>query len=412
MSQAQPQVQSNQEEAPKKKNNRFLIVLILLVLAGTVFGLTKYIHSLHHQETDDAQIEANISPVIPRIPGYITEVRVKDNQVVRKGDTLLILDNRDEQIMVAQAEAALAAAQGNLGAAQATSMAAHSNIGSSKANISSVNSQIEAAKVNVWRATQDYERYANLVKDHSITQQQYEQALAAKQTAEQQLQGLVDQKKAVSEQSNATTSQSNATEQQINVVSANIKQKQAELDNAKLNLSYTIVTAPQDGYVSKVNVQVGQYVQSGQSLFSIVSQDAPWVVANFKETQLSKMKEGQKVIVHVDAFSDHDFEAKLTSFSPATGARFALLPPDACPVYIFSSFFLAVFRATDKLKCKQGSNNAYRDVDVKYVRPGEMLYNITTKRRAQCGAYDNTHTVYGLSHTTLFRRIAFCNDSL
>jgi membrane fusion protein (multidrug efflux system) len=358
---SQAQAQSNQDQAPKKKSNRFMIVLIVLVLAGTIFGLTKYIHSLHHQETDDAQIEANISPVIPRISGYITEIRVKDNQVVKKGDTLLVLDNRDQLLMLTQAEAALAAAQGNLGVAQASSMAARANIGSSKANISSVNSQIESAKVNVWRATQDYERYANLVKDHSITQQQYEQALAAKQTAEHQLQVLIDQKKVASEQSNATTSQSSATEQQVNVVSATIKQKQADLDNAKLNLSYTVITAPQDGFVSKVNAQLGQFVQTGQSLFSIVADQAPWVVANFKETQLSKMKEGQKVIVHVDAFSDHDFEAKLSSFSPATGARFALLPPDNA-----SGNFVKVVQ---RLPVKIEFTNA-NDQLVKELRPG------------------------------------------
>lgn len=355
------QVQSNQAEAPKKKNNRFLIVLIILVLVGGTFGLTKYIHSLHHQETDDAQIEANISPVIPRIPGYITEVRVKDNQVVKKGDTLIVLDNRDQQIMLTQAEAALAAAQSNLGAAQATSMAAHANIGTSKANVSSINSQIESAKINLWRATQDYDRYANLIKDHSITQQQYEQALAAKQTAERQLQVLNEQKNAASGQSSATVSQSNATEQQVNAVSASIKQRQADLDNAKLNMSYTAITAPQDGYVSKVNVQIGQYVQSGQSLFSIVSEDAPWVVANFKETQLSKMKEGQKVIVHVDAYSDHDFEAKLTSFSPATGARFALLPPDNAS----GNFVKVVQRVPVKIEFTDANDKL-----VKELRPG------------------------------------------
>ena len=328
MSQVQANEVSNEVAAPKAKNKRFLVILIVLVAAGTIFGVSKYIHAQHHQETDDAQIEAAISPVIPRIQGFVKEIRVKDNQMVKKGDTLIILDNSDQKIAVAQMEAALAAAEGNLGVAKATSSAAHANIGSSKANISSINAQIESAKVNLWRAQQDFDRYANLVKDHSITQQQYEQALAAKQNAEHQLQVLNDQKKVATEQSNATASQSTATEQQVHVVNANIQQKQADVENAKLNLSYTVIVAPEDGFVSKINIQIGQLLQAGQSLFSIVLDANPWVVANFKETQIGKMKEGQKVIVHIDALPDHEFQAKLTSFSPATGARFALLPPD------------------------------------------------------------------------------------
>jgi len=119
-----------------------------------------------------------------------------------------------------------------------------------------------------------------------------------------------------------------ATSQQIGIAASVIKQRQVDVEDAKLNLSYAIITAPTDGVVSKVNVQPGQYVQSGQALFSIVLNDDVWVVANFKETQFNKMRIGQKVIVHVDAFSNHSFDAKLTSFSPATGAKFSLLPPD------------------------------------------------------------------------------------
>jgi membrane fusion protein (multidrug efflux system) len=347
--------------APKKRNNRFVIVLGLLVLLGGGFGITKYVHSMYHEETDDAQIDANISPVIPRISGYVTEIRVKDNQKVKKGDTLLILDDRDLKIKVDQADAALSTAMSSLGVARASTSAAQANVSTYQANISTVDAQIEAAKVNVWRTTQDYNRYSNLIKDHSITQQQYEQAEAAKQTAERQLQVLVEQKNAAARQTSAAASQSNATSQQISVADATIKQKQAELDNAKLNLSYTVITAPQDGLVSKVNVQNGQYLQAGQSLFSIVSEEGVWVVANFKETQLDKMKVGQKVIVKVDAFSGHSLEAKVTSFSPATGARFALLPPDNAT----GNFVKVVQRVPVKIEFVNKNDEV-----VKQLRPG------------------------------------------
>ncbi|RYZ33284.1 MAG: HlyD family secretion protein, partial [Sphingobacteriales bacterium] len=162
----------------------------------------------------------------------------------------------------------------------------------------------------------------------SITQQQYEQALAAKQTAERQLQVLQQQKNVARTQTNAVASQSNATSQQISVANATIRQREADVENARLNLSYSVITAPEDGLVSKINIQPGQFLNAGQSLFSIVIDKGLWVTANFKETQLTKMKEGQQVIVHVDAFPGHDFQAKVASFAPATGAKFSLLPPD------------------------------------------------------------------------------------
>ncbi len=315
-------------EAPKKKSKGFIIALIILVLVGGTFGTTKYIHGLHHEETDDAQVDANIIPVIPRISGYVTDVRVKDNQKVKKGDTLVVLDNRNEQIQVDQADAALAAAMSNLSVAQATKVASAANIATYEANTSTVDAQIEAAKITYNRALQDYNRYLNLIKDHSVTQQQFEQVEATKLSAERQLEVLTNQRKSSTRQTTASTLQSNATGQQVSVANATIMARKADLEHAKLNLSYTVIIAPGDGYVSKVNVQVGQLLQSGQSLFSIVPDENPWVVANFKETQLAKMRAGQKVSIHIDAFPGHDFEAKLTSFSPATGARFSLLPPD------------------------------------------------------------------------------------
>lgn len=347
--------------APKKRNIVFPIILVLLVILGGWFGISKYVHAQHHEETDDAQIEANISPVIPRISGYVAEVRVADNQRIQKGDTLLVLDNRDLKLKVEQAEAALATAQSNLSAAQSTTNAATKNIATSQASIGTINAQIEAAKINFWRATQDYNRYANLIKDHSITQQQFEQALAAKQTAEKQLQILNEQKNQASQQTSAVASQSNATGAQVGVASSIIKQRQVEVEEAKLNLSYAVVTAQAGGLVSKVNVQPGQFLQAGQSTFSIVLNDDLWVVANFKETQFNKMKVGQTVMVHADAFPKHEFEAKLTSFSPATGSRFALLPPDNAS----GNFVKVVQRLPVKIEFTKQN-----DPLVKQLRPG------------------------------------------
>ncbi len=354
---------NNETKAPaaKKRNPIFIIILALLLIGGGWFGISKYQHSQHHEDTDDAQVSADIRPVIPRVAGYVTEVIVKDNQRVKKGDTLLILDNRDYVIKVEQAEAALQIAESNLSSAKAITSAAKANIATSQASIGTVDAQIEAAKINVWRTTQDHDRYANLIKDHSITQQQYEQALAAKQTAEKQLSILEEQKKQASQQTNAVSVQSNATASQINIADATIKGKQVDVDAAKLNLSYTVITAAQDGLVSKINVQPGQYVQAGQALFSVVHSETVWVIANFKETQLDKMKIGQKVIIKADAYPGHDFIATLTSFSPATGSTFALLPPDNAS----GNFVKVVQRLPVKIEFVDKTDSL-----VKKLRPG------------------------------------------
>ncbi|HVI49044.1 MAG TPA: HlyD family secretion protein [Chitinophaga sp.] len=347
--------------APKKRSKGFVIVLAVLVIGGGAFGITKYVHAQHHEETDNAQIDANVSPVIPRVSGFVKEVRVKDNQVVKKGDTLVILDDRDLAIKVQQAKNALTTAQANLGAAEATTMAAEAGISTAQANVGTIDAQIEAAKVNIWRANQDFERYANLIKDHSITQQQYEQALAAKQTAERQLDVLARQKAAASRQSNVVSSQSSATSKQINLANAAIKQRETDVDDAMLNQSYTVITAPENGILSKIYVQPGQYVAAGQSLFSVVMDNIPWVVANFKETQLEKMKLGQAVTIHVDAFPNSPLEAKVTSFAPATGAKFALLPPDNAS----GNFVKVVQRVPVKIEFNDPNNTL-----VKQLRPG------------------------------------------
>ena len=347
--------------AKKKRSKGFIIVLALLVILGGWFGISKYLHGKHHEETDDAQVEANISPVIPRVSGYVKEVRVKDNQRIKKGDTLVLLDDKDLELRLQQAQAALATAKSNLGAAEAITSASKANIASTHAGVSTIDAQIDAAKVTIWRATQDYNRYANLIKDHSITQQQFEQASAAKQTAEKQLQILEQQKNQVNQQTNAVASQSNATSSQITVAASVIKQREVEVAEAKLNLSYTSVTAQEAGLVSKVNVQEGQFIQARKNLFSIVINQDVWVVANFKETQFEKMKVGQKVIIHADAFPSHSFEATLTSFSPATGSKFSLLPPDNS-----SGNFVKVVQ---RLPVKIEFNKEMDDL-VKQLRPG------------------------------------------
>ena len=312
----------------KKTNAKFIIILLVLVLSGGTYGITKYIHSQGHEETDDAQIEKNMNPIIPRVSGYISKVYVKDNDYVKKGDTLFTIDKRDYQLKIEEANAAFIAAEGGFEVAKEDIGSAMASIAVSDANVQSAGGNIETAKIRLGRANSDYVRHENLYKTHSITKQQYEQALAAKQEAESQVRILQQQQKASAFQKSVIEAKSRVSNKQTEVAAANIKKAKALLEVAELNLTYTVVTAAIDGQVSKIDIQPGQLVQQGQSLFYIINNNEAWVVANFKETQLNKMVIGQKVTVKVDAYPDYDFEGTLTSFSPATGSRFSLLPPD------------------------------------------------------------------------------------
>lgn len=316
------------ETEKKPINKKFAIILSTLLIAGTIYGISKYLHAQAHEETDDAQVEKKMNPIIPRVSGYISKVLVKDNDVVKKGDTLFIIDNRDYLVKVAEAQAALASAESSFEVSKADVGSAAASVAVSDANMASAQGTIESAKIRLDRATSDYERYNNLYKNHSITKQQYEQALAAKLEAENQLKIVTNQEKASSYQKNVLESKKVVSGKQTQVASANIARAKAVLEAAKLNLEYTVVIAAIDGQVSKISIQPGQLVQAGQALFYMVNHNETWVIANFKETQLGKMKVGQNVVVKIDAFGGEKFNAKLVSFSPATGSQFSILPPD------------------------------------------------------------------------------------
>ncbi|HEY0045328.1 MAG TPA: HlyD family secretion protein, partial [Flavobacterium sp.] len=297
--------------------------------------------------------------IIPRVNGYITNVFVKDNQFVKQGDTLFTIDNKDYLVRVADARAALAAAEGTYAASKADIGSAMANVSVSESNIQAAGGSIESARIRLNRASADFERYSNLYKNHSITKQQFEQAEAAKLEAESQLRILQQQQRASTYQKSIAASRSNVTGKQSEVAAANIERARAALDAALLNLSYTVVTASINGQVSKIGIQPGQFVQPGQSLFYIINDQEVWVIANFKETQLNKMAIGQKATIKVDAFPDTDFEGEITSFSPATGSRFSLLPPDNAT----GNFIKTIQRLPVKVSLKNNEK-------VQLLRPG------------------------------------------
>ena len=346
----------------KKTNTKFIIVLVVLIVLGGTYGTFKYVHSLSHESTDDAQIEKNMNPIIPKVSGYVDKVYIKDNDLVKKGDTLFTIDKRDFDLKIEEAKAALLAAEGSFEVSKADISSALASVSVSDANVQSAGGNIETAKIRLGRITNDFNRYDNLYKNHSITKQQYEQALAAKQEAETQVRILQQQQKASSYQKSAIIAKSKVSDKQTEVAAANIKRAQAQLDAAKLNLTYTVVTAAIDGQVSKIDIQPGQLVQPGQSLFYIINNTTAWVIANFKETQLDKMVVGQDVTLKVDAYPDYNFEGTVTSFSPATGSKFSLLPPDNAT----GNFVKTIQRLPIKISLNKSNDPA----KVKLLRPG------------------------------------------
>jgi membrane fusion protein (multidrug efflux system) len=316
------------EDNKKKKNKTFAIVLGTLGIAAAAFGITKYIHGQHHEETDDAQVEADISPIIPKVSGYVTRLSVEDNQIVKQGDTLVILDDRDLALRVLQAEAALENAKASIATSQATYSTSQENVLSSRSNAEAADASIEIAQVRVKRTEQDFKRYQELIKTNSVTQQQYEQAEAEKDAALKQLDVARRQREAQYRETSARKAQSNVSDRNIALAQTVVKEREADLQFAKLQLSYAYILAPTNGVISRKSIQLGQFVQAGQSLFALVTEKQMWVVANFKETQLDKMKPGQVVEIKVDAFPDNVFNGKIESISPATGAKFSLLPAD------------------------------------------------------------------------------------
>lgn len=303
------------EEQPKKKPNKVLpIILGIILIGGIIFGVKEYIYYSKHIDTDDAQIDGDISPVVARVGGYVDSINFEENTHVNKDQLLVKIDDRDYKVKLEQALAAQKGANAGVNVGQ-------SQIFSTTANSSSARATVESNYARLDKANKDYARYANLVKDGSVTQQQFDQAKSDRDVAAANYRASQDQYKAALEQIGTTKSQ-------LKVTNLGVDQRQADVDYAKLQLSYTDVKAPTGGLVSKKNVQLGQLVQAGQTLFNIVNDNSLYITANFKETQLTDMKDGQKVDIEVDAYPDLKLHGTVYNFSPATGAKFSLLPPD------------------------------------------------------------------------------------
>nr|WP_067053432.1 HlyD family secretion protein [Mucilaginibacter sp. L294] len=335
-----------QEAEPKKKNKVLPIILGVVLLGGIIFGVKEYIYFSKHVDTDDAQIDGDISPVVARVGGYVDSIMFEENTHVNKGQLLVKIDDRDYKVKLEQAQAAQVGASAGINVGE-------SQISTTTANSSSAKADVESAKARLDKTRKDYDRYANLVQDGSVTRQQFDQAKADLAVAQANYNASRDKYKAAVEQ--IATSRS-----QLKVTNTGVSQKQVDIDYAKLQLTYTNVKSPSSGIVAKKNVQVGQLVQAGQTLFSVVNDNSVYITANFKETQLDKIENGQKVDLDVNAYPGLKIEGTVYNFSPATGAKFSLLPPDNAT----GNFVKVVQRIPVKIKIT-GSKE-----DIAKLRPG------------------------------------------
>ena len=339
--------------------NLLRVLVVVAIIAAALF----WWEGRKFEDTDDAQVDGHIYPISARVTGHVTKVNVEEGQFVKAGTVLVEIDDSDYKVAVEHAKADFLDAQAGSQAAQfnvpisqvgssSQIHSAQSDVLNAEAGISAAIKQVDEAEArlvqaqaNARTANADQARYATLVGKKEISQQQYDQAVAAATSANATVtaaeasvrssQEIVKQARARLGQSQAALANAQITPKQISVTQARARageaqaaRAQASLDQAELNLSYTKIIAPVDGVIGNRNAQVGQNVQVGQEMLSIVPLKDIWVTANFKETQLEHMRPGQSVEIKVDALGGQKFNGHVSNIGGATGARFSLLPPE------------------------------------------------------------------------------------
>ena len=305
-------------EAPKEKAGIktiiFRIVIGLALCVAVYFGGKKIFYELHHESTDNAQIEATLVPILPRVSGYVKAIYPEDYSTVKKDSLVVELDDADLQLQLAEMQADLAQAQTDIGNANA----AITNAG---ASVTETQSNLTVAETRKDKAHTDYSRDLKLFNDGAITKKQLDDSKANVDIADRQYD-------ATKTDINVAQTRTGISKAQLNKADAIIKYKQVAIQEQLLKISYTKIYATSNGQIGKRNVDVGQFVQAGTPLFTIIDDEHYWVVANFKETQIHHMKMGDEVEINIDAYPGLVLKGKIVSFSDATGAKFSLLPPD------------------------------------------------------------------------------------
>ncbi len=303
-----------ENQNPKKKRNPAIIIAPVVIGVLLFIGIRSWIHSRNYESTDNASVEASNLPMLARVAGYIDSLYIKDYDVVKAGQLLLVIDDREYKIALQQALADLQAAAADLENAKAGLTNAEKSLLLAKSNL-------EVQRARLEKSQADLKRDEALFADASITTKQLDDSKSTQ---------LINQRlyNSSADQVGTAQAQISTAKAQIQKAEAQIETRKAAVEQAKLRLSFTKIYAPASGKIGRKAIDKGQYVQPGQTLFTILNNDNFWVIANFKETQLQKMHEGQEVNIELDGFPDVEIKGKVASMSDATGSKFALLPPD------------------------------------------------------------------------------------
>jgi len=319
---ADNQIQPAEEIEPPKRSKRRIILPIIIVLAIGVlaWAFQKWSYGRAHESTDNAAVDGHLIPVLAKVSGYVQQVTVQENAHVSADSLLVLIDPAEYRVRLAQADADLAAAQATAGTGGSTGQA-EAQVQTASSQRAALGAQIDAARANAQKAHSDLQRYRELAASQIVSKQQLDAAQAAVEAADANVVALERQ---------AAAAGSSVTNAQAGVRLAEARQQAARAarDNAALQLAYTHVEAPAPGVVSRKQVEVGQLVQAGQPLLTLVADTGVFVTANFKETQLSDIRVGQLVELEVDAYGGCTAKGKVESLGAATGSKFALLPPD------------------------------------------------------------------------------------
>ena len=324
----QSENQTMENTAPEKKKNKKPFIIGGVLSTILIIGIIYFIIGANYENSDNAQLDADIIPIKSSVSGYIKTIHFKDNEHVKKGQLLITIDDTDLKTRVAQSEAALESAKANLLSVKNNANAVSENADASALSSSSVQQNINSTKAKLTKSQADFKRIESMFHSKAATQSQLDAAKADLDISQEQYDGAVSQFKSATAQSQGVRSQAEAQKAQITLAEAMVKQREAELALSQTQLKNATIEAPCDGIVTKRAVDEGQYISIAAPLCSVIDNIHLWVTANFKETQVKKIKVGQEVDIKVDAFPSIKIKGTIGSFIGATGAKFSLLPPD------------------------------------------------------------------------------------
>lgn len=308
----QEKIKANKKN--KTKNIVANVIVFFVVIFGFYWLVKEYFHIGKENYTESAQVQEFINPINSRVSGYIKEIRFTEHQSVKKGDTLVILDDSELKTQLAQAQASY---QNTLAQRNAT----NSSINTVSSNVSVLESNIAGQRARMLNAQQNLNRYSNLLKAEAVTRQQYDQIKTEYDAQKASYETLLNQKNTA----NLSTSE---VKSRIGVNDAEIARSKAALDMAKINLSYIVITAPYDGFMGRRIISDGQLLQSGQQIATIVLDGQKWVTANFLESQMPGIQIGKKMNMKADAMNGKAFEGTVTAISAATGSQYSNVATD------------------------------------------------------------------------------------